>query len=336
MELIRSFMNQLHENETDFIGIWNLPFDIEVIIKTCEKFNVDPKDIFTHPSLKDYKSFYFHKEDFAHNNKHFSERWSYVSSPSHTKFVDSLCLYSLLRIVKTKEASYKLDHILEKNKISDGKLKFSHIESLDDLIGSADWHREMQDKHIYEYIVYNIFDSVSLQVLEWVNTDIMTMTTLLENSLIQSLNKQTILSKDSFYFKTLEIGKVISSSPPKVPEYSITKAGGAVAAPNNAKQIGRSDIIKEFGKDHQTNVTLFNSDIDLSSAYPVSIQQLNVSRETKRASVKSIDGCVDDDVFSLFSDMVSPDSNSVKICNKMFNLPSYDEIEDKLGLTPDK
>ena len=326
MELIRSFMEQLHENETDFVGIWNLPFDIDIIVKTCEKFNVDPKDIFTHPSLKNYKYFYFHKEDSAHNNKHFAERWSYVSSPSHTKFVDSLCLYAILRIVKNKEVSYKLDYILEKNKISDGKLKFSHIESLDNLIGSADWHRKMQNDHVYEYIIYNIFDSLSLQILEWINNDISSMNILLENSLIQHLNKQTVRNRDAFYFKCLEIGKVISSSPPKELDYPIVKAGGAVADINNTYEIGRSNIIKEF-KDHPTQITVYNSDIDLSAAYPTAIIQLNISRETKRKSIVDLDGYSDDEKYALFSDMYGEKENAVKVCKKYFNLPSYTEIE---------
>ena len=327
MDLIRCFMEQIHKNETDFIGIWNLPFDINAIVKTCEKFHVDPKDIFTHPSLKDFKNFYFHKEDSAHNNKHFSERWSYVSSPSYTKFVDSLCLYAILRIVKGKEVSYKLDYILEKNEISEGKLKFSHIESLDNLLGSADWHRKMQDEHPYEYIIYNIFDSLSLQILEWINNDINTMNILLEDSLIQHLNKQTIRNKDAFYFKCLEIGKVISSAPPKPLDYPLVKAGGAVADPGNTFEIGRSDIIEEF-KDHPTQITVFNSDIDLSQAYPTTIIQLNISRETKRKSIKNIEGYTDDEVFSMFSDLSGLKENSVKLCNREFNLPSYSEISD--------
>ena len=331
MDLIKSFMDQIHKNETDFVGIWNLPFDMDVIVKTCERFNIDPKDIFTHPSLEEYKYFYFHKEDFAHNNKHFSERWSYVSSPSHTKFVDSLCLYAILRIVKNKEVSYKLDYILEKNEISDGKLKFSHIEHLDDLLGSADWHRKMQNDHVYEYIVYNIFDSLSLQILEWINNDIGTMTILLEDSLIQDLNKQTIRNKDAFYFKCLEIGKVISSSPPKALEYPLVKAGGAVADPGNTYNIGRNDVIKEL-KNHSTQVTSHNSDIDLSSAYPNTMIMLNISRETKKKSIRKIDGYSDNDIFSLFSDLSFGNTNVVKVCHQTFNLPSYSNIEDMLGL----
>jgi hypothetical protein len=66
-----------------------------------------------------------------------------------------------VRIGKQEEQSYSLDFILNKN-LGIRKLKFEEADHVEKL----KWHELMQQSYKVEYIIYNRFDCISIEVLD--------------------------------------------------------------------------------------------------------------------------------------------------------------------------
>jgi hypothetical protein len=78
-----------------------------------------------------------------------------------------MCSYRHIRNGEPEEASYSLDNILQKvAKIT--KLKF---EQAKDYTGLK-WHQFMQSQYPLEYVVYNMFDCISMEILDEITNDL--------------------------------------------------------------------------------------------------------------------------------------------------------------------
>ena len=329
IDILRWIFEKMHKNKTDFMGVWNLSFDIKLVIKTCEDAGVDPAELLCAPELdKEYKKVRF-QEAFRKPSEHISRKWDWLYAPSHTQWYDSMCLYSILRIVSGFEISYSLDNILRVNKISDGKLKFKEKIINSEEMSTADWHRHMQTKHPYEYIIYNIFDVMGLQVMEWVNNDSPALHTLMNQSSLQNFSKQTRRSADTMYFECLKKNKVVATtSVGKDLNLGVIKEGGAVLSPDRTYGMGSYSISDT--PNLITYVLRHVNDIDLTAIYPRCLIGLNVSRETRISSVLSIKNKTNASIQKLHSGIISLEANSVLIGKEFFNLPGYEEMNELL------
>ena len=173
VEMIRWIFKKIHESKVTFIGIWNLGYDIPEIIKILEREGIPLSEIFCDPSLQgtgfDYVSYREDKRDVAH----YTQKWHWLTASAYCQFVDSMALYSYTRIVDGKEASYALDDILKKYNLG-GKLKIDKTNELEGL-QQGDWHRAMLSRFFTYYAVYAMWDTMSLQIMEWRNTDLTSM-----------------------------------------------------------------------------------------------------------------------------------------------------------------
>jgi hypothetical protein len=328
IDILRYTLGNLHKNKTDYMTIWNIEFDIPVILRTCEQAGVDPSEIFSPEEVpKEYRKFLF-KVDKGKHGDISSRRWHWLYGPSYTQWIDAMCLYSILRIVSGYENNYSLDYILRKNKVSDGKLKFKEEIPSANEMSTADWHRFMQSEHPYEYILYGIFDVIGMQVLGWINHDIASMNTLLKYTPCQNFNKQTRRSADEIHFYC------INMSPMHVPAataawgddgHDIAKKGGAVLPAERAYRAG-ANVLRE-ALFRETHVHPHVNDIDFSALYPNNDMMCNVSRETKRAMILEIEGFSREDVRSYLSQYLAVEENAIPMCHKYFNLPNYQEMD---------
>jgi hypothetical protein len=98
---------------------------------------------------------------------HPADRWHVATCPATFWFIDSMCTYKKLRIAAGNEPSYALDAILHTH-LDLGKLKFTETDHLTGL----GWHMEMQRLYKLEYIIYNIFDCIALELLDEKTGDI--------------------------------------------------------------------------------------------------------------------------------------------------------------------
>lgn len=180
LDLIKFALLKVHEWQPDFLTMWNEAYDLNVMINICKKYDVDPKDLFSEPSLPKNLRYFRFIEDKANKvtasgvNKPPGpqERWHKVICPASFYIVDAMCAYNYIRVGgKAVPGGYSLDSVLKKelgDKLK--KLKFED-ENTSNLIG-VDWHIYMVENKPLEYIIYNIWDVLSVIELDNVTGDL--------------------------------------------------------------------------------------------------------------------------------------------------------------------
>jgi hypothetical protein len=324
----------MHETKTTFIGIWNLGFDIPEIIKVLEENNIPLKDVFSDPSLRDTKFSYANFKEDKRQVHHFTQKWHWLSNTAHFQFVDSLALYSYIRQVDGKEASYALDDILKKFGLG-GKLKIDKTEELKHL-QTADWHRAMLSRFFSLYAVYAMWDGMSLQILEWLNNDLTAMMLLSDTTPVKFFPNQTIRVTNTLFQewkpKNWILGTGIDVEADR--DEDLLTAGGAVLEPQNL--VAKGLKLFEEWPNHATHCYAWQSDLDFSAQYPSACQVINISKQTKTSTIFTITGDhvntkykPDQAVEVLCSYLITPNANGVELGTEFFNLPDYSEM-DKL------
>lgn len=323
--LIWSFKN-IHETKPDFIGIWNMDFDIPYLIDRLTMNGVAPKDAFSHPDVP-YKLHYMeYKQDKGKEGQHFTDKWHWLYSPGYTKYIDSMNLYSRIRKVDGRENSYKLDAISNKE-IGIGKMPVTT-------------HEDMQEHHFIEYVVYNMMDSAVLSLMEILNHDMDSMMGLAYISPLHQFAHQTRMLMNNFYEYCREHGMVpasVGGSQLKPTDELIYNMGGAVLDPSNIRGASISAIEEN---DDMTGLYTMVCDIDVSSMYPSTMIAFNVGKQTKLSSCLGIDGfkpifdpddkkkVIYDPSVDFYTHIAAPSENAVWMGKKYFNLVDYREALD--------
>jgi len=165
--LIRVFA-WIHAKRPDFLCIWAMDFDISKVLKACEIYNYDPADLFSDPGIpKDYRYFDYIRGSKPKTTasgvfkpKPIQDQWHTVIAPASFYVVDNMCVARQIRITSPLEKAYTLDHWL--GKIDRRKLNFTEAEKYIKL----KWHKFMQEFFPMQYVCYNIFDSLGMNLLD--------------------------------------------------------------------------------------------------------------------------------------------------------------------------
>ena len=166
--LIETF-KVIHEAKPDFLSIWNMKFDIGKILEACERANFPVEHLMCDPSVpNEYRSFKF---ILGPNQKKTASglvmpikpaaQWHTVKCPASFYVIDAMCAYKHTRMGEQEKKSYSLDFILGEE-LNLGKLKFEEANHLSGLA----WHKFMQEFYPVEYVVYNRFDCIGMELLE--------------------------------------------------------------------------------------------------------------------------------------------------------------------------
>ena len=174
-------------------------YDIPYIINRLKVHNENITKIFAHPDVPDKYKYVRYSEDKSRVD-HFTLKWHWLHCTGYSQFIDSMGLYSQCRKTSKFRTSYKLDDVL-KDDIDTGKLYLDNEES----------HFIMQTKRFKDYILYNMFDVIGLQLLEWKNNDITQMIIYSGVTPVSKFVYRTIYLTNKFYFQLLKKGLVISS-----------------------------------------------------------------------------------------------------------------------------
>lgn len=169
--IVKTIFDHAHETKPDFVSIWNEEFDIDKCLEACRKAQVDPADIFSDPSVpREFRHFKFKKgpakKEMASGrilNFKPAQRWHSLSIPASFYIIDAMQAYKQVRTGAPEESSYSLDNILAKE--FKGKIKKLKIPEADKYSG-AEWHVFMQKNYQIEYVVYNIFDCIGMELLD--------------------------------------------------------------------------------------------------------------------------------------------------------------------------
>lgn len=215
IDIVKLTMAKAHQWMPDFLAVWNIEFDMDKIIAACERARVNIADILNDPKVPPkYRHFKFKKgpaKKTTASGKVMSippaARWHAVVSPASFTWIDAMCTYKHTRIGEPEEPSYSLDAILQlKAKIT--KLKFEQAKELSGL----EWHQFMQEKYPLEYVVYNMFDCISMEILDEKTNDLsLSLPTFTGCSDFADFKSQPKRTSDKLHFFCLRNGRVVGS-----------------------------------------------------------------------------------------------------------------------------
>lgn len=214
-KVVVELLKRAHQWKPDFLGFWNMGFDIKKMIETLDDEGISKEMAFSDPSIPDEFKYFRFKEDQPAKmksngqqmSKHFADYWHAIITPASFYCVDLMCLFKRLRIREKQRNNYSLDAILE-TEIGIRKLKFKETDHLVKL----DWHIAMQSEYKIEYLVYNIFDCISVELLDEKTGDVAKgLRAAADISEISILNSNPRRLSDDRHFVLREAGNVITS-----------------------------------------------------------------------------------------------------------------------------
>ena len=349
LEVIVKSFKQVHAWTPDFLAIWNMDFDIPKIEERLKAHNVYPGDVFCDPSIPKDRKWYRYKRGMdkmvtasgTHKPKPPSSQWHTLFCLASFYVIDAMCTYRLLRLSDQEQESYKLNFILEKE-LGERKLNFDEASHLQD----EDWHAFLQEKYKFEYIAYNIFDSLGMLELDAVTTDLKfklpSSVGVSEFSRADSFPKK---AHDDIHFEYMYEG-YISGTVGKVEEPlqkneeeeepdefdvededlndTLGLKGWIMTLASYLSALGLPVISEDPNLPSGFRYMVFDS--DSVSAYPRATCAANVSKETTVFEIINIEG-IDETEFKMqnLNSILGP-CNAIEYCVKMYGMPKPEEL----------
>ncbi len=334
MDCIYKVFEYIHKWKPDFLTIWNINYDLPRIVDVCRKYGIDPADVFSDPSVPVKLRYFRYKEGPSRKTKANGEtfsispanRWHIATSTSSFYFIDAMCVYRIVRLSLPEQQSYSLDNILQ-HELGIRKLKFTETDQYSGL----QWHEVMQRKYKIEYIVYNIFDTLSMIELDEKTMDLSQAIGIFSGySDFSNFNSQPRLLANQLHFVALEnnlvIGSTSSNMREDIDDKTLSLNDWIVALPAHLIVDNGLTNIKEDNT-LITNIHLYVSDSDIGAAYPSVEVTSNVSKGTTKTEVIDIKN-IPEEVFRLQNiNLLSGKVNAVDYCVNMFNFPTLSELE---------
>lgn len=345
VDLIKKTFVWVHSKKPDFLAIWNMDFDIPRIMNTLVKYNEDPGSVLCDPSVPYQARVCKYMEGIKKKRKangqevplEPSDQWHSLLLTASFYVVDAMCVYRLLRIAKQKDSSYSLDAILNKE-LGLRKLKFKEA----DAYKKGEWHTFMQSNYKIEYLVYALFDSLGMKLLDDKIMDIkFAFPNYASITDFSKANSKPRMIADALHFYTLEKGYVLNSIGEQLdfPSYvddEEEEDENAILSLKNwimtlpAHLVTPGLALIEESPLIRTKLRAFCYDSDCVSAYPVAASILNVSKGTTRREIVNID-TIEETTFRLQNiNLSSGNVNALEYGHTMFGLPSLDELADIL------
>lgn len=334
-QVIREVMKRVHlELNPDILAIWNMNYDIHEIIKMLQKDNIDPAEVFSHPDTPDrYKAFKYReaKAQRETNSKiisqHPADLWHVVYAPAAFYIVDAMCLFKKIRTAKGNEPDYNLDGVLNRH-LGVGKLKFKEADHLKKLA----WHIFMQQHYPAEYVIYNLFDCISIELLDEetgdMNLTINSLAEISEFSIFPSLPKRLVDILHLFYEERGKIaGCVGSDITSPLDDEVIGMDGWIITLPAYAVERNGLYCIEEV-PEQQTMMRRQTSDADILQAYPTGGSVMNISKETTFIEVYEIEGVPEEARRRAGINLTGGQTNAIEICNDILKFPFIEDVAD--------
>lgn len=337
IDIVRATIGKAHEWKPDFLAIWNILFDMDKMITACEKAKVHPADIFNDPQLpRQYRHFEFKigaakKVTASGKTMNFkpAQRWHTVFSPASFYLVDAMCAYRQVRQGSAEEPSYALDNILKKH-LKRGKLKFTQADQYSGL----EWHKVMQEKHPLEYVIYNQFDCISMEMLDEKTLDLQLSMPLFSGcSDFSHFNSQPRRTCDRLdgYVKHYDPPRVMATTASEMAEDfddETVALSDLIVALRAERVVDNGICIIEENPHMVTNIRIGQSDLDVSAAYPTNEIVANISKETTRKELISVQGV--DEVTKRMNaiNFSAGHVNAIEFCTSMLNMPMLDALLD--------
>lgn len=339
IDVVRRVFETAHVWMPDFIAIWNIDFDISCTINACKAAGVDPKDIFSDPDVPEpYRYFHYKKgKDNQTSNagvyKSLSwyEQWHTIFCPASFYFVDAGAVYYRQRSQKGKDPSYALDAILTKE-LGLRKLKFKEAEGMSEI----DWHAFMQERYPFEYIVYNVFDCISMELLDEQTTDLqLAMPGSCGFSDFANYKSQPRRLVDKLHYFVMTKGYVFGSTSDQMADeidnHTLGVDDWIVMLPAHLVADNGLRIIEE-DSGWRTNICVHVADLDVTASYPNGGAVFNVSKRTCRRELCKIEGVPEiQQRMQGINFVTSGHTNAVEVCTALFGMPTLEAMSEAFG-----
>lgn len=336
MDVVKSLFTMVHALKPDLLAFWNMKFDIGKILETCEEHYVDPANIFCDPAIpEEYRNFRYREDQLIKvtasgksTPKHPADLWHVISAPASFFCIDGMCTFKMLRAIEGMRHSYSLDATLG-SELDISKLKFDQADHLSGLA----WHRFLQKLYKIEYLVYCLFDCMSVEMLDEKTKDMSRKVGLYaDGSELGSLKSNPKRLANDIHFYLLKQGKVLCSTSNDMTEeddkHLLSKVDWIVTLANElATETGCSLYDPEYGI-KGTRVAKQVADIDITSGYPTAQRVFNISKSTTLAEICKIDGLTEKEHRRIAVDMTACAANSVDIGQTVMGLPKLNALTE--------
>lgn len=294
-----------HEWKPDWVTGWNsLDFDYQVITQCLEMAGINPADVYCDPSVpKEYRHVKYYqgkthqvKNDGVTEKKRplaNYEKWPYVNAPASFRWADSMCAYYYLRTAKGKELNYKLDYIASKVLDGIGKLAFKEAEGYYGL----DLHEFMQTQYKYEYVVYNLFDCIVVEMMDEKTNDLAAaVPAFCGVSEYRNFTSQPTRIAEAMHYDVMDNGYIWGTTSDKMrtdlDDHLQSLGGWIVMLPTELVAINGKPMFKEL-PNLRSYVRTGTNDIDVEGAYPSGTVIMNVGKQTTWIEMTAIEGLDD-------------------------------------------
>lgn len=334
-EICEEAIKRSHEWQPDYVAIWNLDFDVPKIVETLKRAGCNLPDIFSDPRVPyQYRSFNYNPGPTVkttHTGRTtpvpIEKRWPVVDTPCSYYWIDAMCLYARLRIASGKEESYALDYVMNKH-INMGKLKFTATDHLSKL----DWHIEMQKHHKFEYIAYNIFDCIGMELLDEKTGDIgYAFTALCDRSDFADFKSDPTQISDAMHFHCLNHGHVFGTSGGDIRDendsYVVKPKGWIITLDAFLAQHIGLELIEGLDN-HQTQLSIHCADLDIEGTYPSEQEATNACKETTIREIVRIEGLTEIEMREIGVNLSAGETNACGIANTVYSVPNKLELLD--------
>lgn len=322
-----------HKTKPDFISFWNINFDLPKMIASLEKAGVDPKHVFCDPAVPEkYKRFNYRpgqaikqKAGGKSSSKHFTELWHVVDAPASFYLIDAMCVFKQVRVTEGMRNSYSLDNIL-KDELDLGKLKFTESEGMMGL----ELHIYMQTNHKLEYLIYNIFDCMSIEILDDKTKDMaLTVPTLCQHSDYARFPSTPRRLCDDMHFYLKSQKKVISTTSDDMAEKQDSHVIGSdnwiVTLPSHLVADNGLQLLKE-APHVRSMLRAHVADLDVEGSYPNTGSFMNISMETTAREVVQVGEINEYDKRMAGLNLTAAPTNAVECSTTFFNFPTLDTL----------
>lgn len=335
IDLYIAIFAKVHEWKPDFLAIWSMDFEINKIIEACDRADYNPAWLFCDPKIpKDYQYFDFIQGKSQKKTANGlitpikpAARWHTVIAPASFYVIDSMCAFKHTRMGEPERQSYGLDPILIEE--FDGKIQKLKFEEAENHMGIR-WHQFMQKNYPLDYLVYNRFDCISMELLD---DKVMDLAVLLQQfsgtSDFADFKSQPRRQADALHWFVLERGYVMGvTSKALVDEFdedTLDRKDWIITLPAELIVDGGLRILEE-GNFHRTAIFAHVGDLDVSASYPNGEVCYNISKETTSREIESIEG-VDEEVFRQQNmGLTAGHVNAVDYCVNMMGFPRLEDL----------
>ena len=331
-EIVMAVMEKAHEWKPDFLAIWNKEFDMKKMIEALKQADIDPAIVFSDPKVPmAYKHFEFIlgaatriKSDGSTMSLTPSQRWHVTKTPASFVVIDAMCAYRQIRTGEQEEPSYGLDYLMDIN-IERQKLKFDKADGYVKLA----WHEFMQTYHPFEYVIYNVFDCVGMEMLDEKTTDLSIKISMFSGSTdYANFPSQPKRLCNEFHWHLLENGEVLGTTSDQMrdanDERTVDGKDWITMLPAHLVVDTGLRITKEFST--RSTARAHTWDLDIAGTYPTNGQVGNVSKSTTKREIIGIDGISENIKRRIGINLAGGHVNAVEICVDVFGAPTQDEM----------